>query len=387
MTSKEGILGENLAEMQENASFSSEGETYDDDSYGSDIQPPDLAKGFVMVKENHCRARYRKSRSAADAPYLICLNKSDCRSLAGGRHPVLRGCQRAEPGVYEGVYSSIGKLTAARSGTRSSIQSLAKSDSDTRASNRAQAASIGELSSDMAQKEPGFSSETRASTRPQVTDPDALTRDVSPFTIPEAERLLTPELDQIVEDRNVGSNLGNNQNAMLLTLMSSLCDKIEKLDSGIAEGNTSIIRELSKARAPSILHRASFASNTATGDGSPVSSVARRHAQAAEDTEMLPEHLRDGYNPFDEEEEIVEVGNEGDLAWDDHVEDGDIDTRSPPIPGSRMHVTQNPPPVTAVCHCSWSRGTTHDRTVQGGMGSDRVFGRWLLEGAFQEGEE
>ena len=103
MSSKEVILGENLAEMQENASISSKGESYDDILYGSDVQPPDLAKGYVMVHENCCRARYRPSRAGKNAPYYICLNRSECRSLAGGQHPVLRGCQRAEPGVYEGA--------------------------------------------------------------------------------------------------------------------------------------------------------------------------------------------------------------------------------------------------------------------------------------------
>ena len=123
MSSKEAIPGENMAEMHDNSFVSNEGETYDDDSYGSEVQPPDLAKGFVMVHDNCCRARYRKSRSVPEAPYLICLNKYDCRSLAGGHHPVLRGCQRAKPGVYEGVYSPSGKLTAAKARTRSSQDS------------------------------------------------------------------------------------------------------------------------------------------------------------------------------------------------------------------------------------------------------------------------
>ena len=63
MSSKEVILGENLAKLPDNSSVSSEGEIYDDDSYGSEFQPPDLVKGSVMVHENRCRVRYLKSRS------------------------------------------------------------------------------------------------------------------------------------------------------------------------------------------------------------------------------------------------------------------------------------------------------------------------------------
>ena len=63
---------------------------------------------------------------AKDAPYYVCLNKAQCRSLAGGNHAVLRGGHRAEPGVYEGVYGPTGKLTAAKSGTRISPATAAK---------------------------------------------------------------------------------------------------------------------------------------------------------------------------------------------------------------------------------------------------------------------
>lgn len=137
---------------------------------------------------------------------------------------------------------------------------------------------MGKLPSDVAQKEPGFASEARASSHPQVTDQDVSSSDVSPFTIPKDEKLLTPELDQTLEDRNLERNSGIDQNAMLLKLMSSLCDKIEKLDSGIAEGNTSIICELSKYKNPSILHRPSFSHQSTTEEEPPVSSVAQKHA-------------------------------------------------------------------------------------------------------------
>ena len=196
MSSKEVILGENLPKSSDNTSFSSEAVSYDDDSYGSEFQPPDLAHGSVMVHENRCRARYRKSRSALDAQYLICLNNSDCRSLAGGRHSLLRSSQRADPGVYEGVYGANRKLLAAKAGTCHTPQTLSRLASEARNSNRSQAADIGELSSDVAQNKPGVVSEGRASSRHQVTDQEEVPpSDVSPFTISEAEKLLTPDCD------------------------------------------------------------------------------------------------------------------------------------------------------------------------------------------------
>ena len=163
-------MGKNQAEMSDESSVPSEGENYEDMSYGSDVQPPDLATGFVMVHEHCCRARYRPSRAAKDTPFLICLNKSECRSLAGGLHPLLRGCQRAEPGVYHGVYGPSGKLTAARDGTRSSPDALSKLATEARNLNRAHAATIGGLLSDASETEPGFASEARALEGPQTTN-------------------------------------------------------------------------------------------------------------------------------------------------------------------------------------------------------------------------
>ena len=56
--------GENQTVMLQGASDSSEGETYDDISYGSDVQPPDIAPGFVMVHKNCYREKYHTSRVA-----------------------------------------------------------------------------------------------------------------------------------------------------------------------------------------------------------------------------------------------------------------------------------------------------------------------------------
>ena len=104
MTSKEDFLqGEKMAQMPDSpVSSGDEDGGYEESSYGSDFQPPDLAPGFVHVQEDRCRAIYRKSRPNPDDPHLICLNSSTCRSLAGGQHPTLRVDKRAEPGVYEG---------------------------------------------------------------------------------------------------------------------------------------------------------------------------------------------------------------------------------------------------------------------------------------------
>ena len=125
MASEDNLqVSENMAEML-NSPFSSEGEEeYDEASYGSDFQPPGLAPGLVIVHEDCCRARYRPSRVPPVTPYYICLNKSTCRSLAGGRHSVLQGGQRAEPRACEGIFSPGGKLLAAKSGTRSTAKAV-----------------------------------------------------------------------------------------------------------------------------------------------------------------------------------------------------------------------------------------------------------------------
>ena len=163
-----------------------------------------------MVHKHCCQARYRTSRASKDTPLYICLNKSECCSLTGRHQPVLRDSQRAEPRINEGIYGPVGKLTAAKSGTHTTPAIISRLTSDNRASDRAQAVTIGELSSD-----------------------------VSPFSIPDAKNLITAEIDQKVEVANSGSS-GTDQNAILFRLMPSFCNKIEKLDSGIDKGNTAL---------------------------------------------------------------------------------------------------------------------------------------------------
>ena len=49
MSSNDDYLGQ---EMPLDSLESSEGESYDDILYGSDVQPPEFDTGFVMVHEN-----------------------------------------------------------------------------------------------------------------------------------------------------------------------------------------------------------------------------------------------------------------------------------------------------------------------------------------------
>ena len=129
-----------------------------------------------------------------------------------------------------------------------------------------------------------------------------------PLSVSDAEDLMTPAIDQTVEDihsGDPGTNLKQDSNAILLKLMSSLCQKIERLDSGIERGNTAIIQALqtTKTRPPSkpgILRPPSFDATTVDEDTT-VSSVARNHARATRNEET----------PYEEvEEENEEDGGE-----------------------------------------------------------------------------
>ena len=259
-----------------------------------------------MVHENCCQARYRTSRAAKDTPLYIYLNRAECRSLAGGHHDVLRGSQRAETGIYEGIYGPASKLTATKSGTRTTLKIISRLASESRTSGRAQAVSIGGLLSD-----------------------------VSPFSIPDAENLITAKIDQKVEVSNPGSS--GDQNAILLRLMSSLCSKIEKLDSGIEKGNTAIIHALSKTRPssqPIILHPPFYKTTTPATEDSAGSSVARRYAKAVrqKEQEMDPEKL--DYEEEHKDEEMIDNEGEYEEEWSDYDEWGTSDRRVPSKKGS-----------------------------------------------------
>ena len=173
--------------------------------------PPGLAKGFVMVHEDCCRAHYRPSRVPKGTPLYICLNKSTCRSLAGGKHQVLRSGQRAVPGAYEGIFSSSGKLLAAKSDSRSTTEAVEQVISAVRASDRAQVEAIQGLTAEEL-SEGGLSCQ---------------------ISVSQAEDLVSAELDQEAGDDNSG--VLADKNAMLLGLLSSLVKKIERLDEGMAK--------------------------------------------------------------------------------------------------------------------------------------------------------
>ena len=145
MASKQAFSGkENPEFLDENLSYSShEGDEYDAASYGSDLEPPGLAQGYTMVHENCCRARYKPSTAPKNSSSHVCLNKSSCRSVYGGKdHSVLRGGYRAELGVYEGIYSKTGKLLCAKAGTRTTARSIELEAQECLASDRAHASTL-----------------------------------------------------------------------------------------------------------------------------------------------------------------------------------------------------------------------------------------------------
>ena len=144
MSSRAILQSEKEAEIL-NSPDSSGGEEsrYYDYAYGSNFQSPELTQGFVIVHKNFYCARYHPSKDAKGVPFYNCLNKSTCRSLAGGQHPVLRGgVQRAKSGTYEGIFGSNGKLLAAKSGTLATSESLDHAAKESQASDCAQVNAI-----------------------------------------------------------------------------------------------------------------------------------------------------------------------------------------------------------------------------------------------------
>ena len=189
---------------------------------------------------------------------------------------MLRNEFRAVPGMYEGVYDRNGKLLAAKSETLTTPTMQAKLAAEKLASDRAQASMIGGLMDDVSPS--SLKDPDRSSNRGQEGTASDV---VSPFSIADAEDLLAPANDQTVGDKSSGGAL----DTALLKLMSSLCQKIKDLGSGIEEGNTTIIRALrqNKTTPPvksSALRPSSFDATT-VDERAAVSSTARRHAKAA----------------------------------------------------------------------------------------------------------
>ena len=156
MTSETDFLGEEIPLETLDSEFSEVEMVYDDGSYGSDVQPPNLTEDFVRVHEECCRARYHPSRTGKDAPYSICVNKSTCQSLAGGSHPVLREEHWASTGIYEGIYGPSGKILAAKAGTRVTPETVERLATESCVSDRAQAEAINGLTPDTATEEGGL---------------------------------------------------------------------------------------------------------------------------------------------------------------------------------------------------------------------------------------
>ena len=271
MTSETDYAGEEVLLTLESPNSSGGEEGYDDASFGSDVQPPALATGFAMVLEDSCRAVYRGSRRAKDLPFYVCLNNAECRSLAGGKHSFLRTQKRAEPGVYEGVYGKNGKLVAAQDGTRTTPESLSKIATERRQSDRAQALGLQDLTS-------GLERSTETSTVGGLLN--------SKLTQSEAEDLVATEIDQggggdILESANPSKE------DLLLRIMSSLVDKIDRLDSGLTRRdneNTTILRSLmgptDKAERSTATGHDSILRPATFNAEEPVSSTAQKHAAA-----------------------------------------------------------------------------------------------------------
>ena len=141
---------------------------------------------------------------------------------------------------------------------------------------------------------------------------------MSPFSIPDAKNLLTAAINQKGGTFNPGNS--GDQNAILLRLMSSLYNKIKKLDSGIEKGNTAIIHVLAKTRPTaqqSILHPPTFTTTPATDDLA-VSLVARRHKKAVRQRGEAPDMEEVEYEDERENEEIIDEEEEDEKGYSDN---------------------------------------------------------------------
>ena len=266
MASKQAFSGkENPGCLDENLSYSShEGDEYDAASYGSDLEPPGLAQGYTMVHENCCRARYKPSTAPKSSSSHVCLNKSSCRSVYGGKdHSVLRGGHRAEPGVYEGIYSKTGKLLCAKAGTRTTARSIELEAQECLASDRAHASTLTDRVSS-----PSISSIPAA--YDQTSDVEG-----------EVGREITERSEARLSAKDT----------MFLDLLSSLCQKIDNLSTGSGGDGRDNQKGATTRRNPGILRRPK--STRRTKDDEPVSSVARKHANATRKKTSVGEHEDD----------------------------------------------------------------------------------------------
>ena len=163
--------------------------------------------------------------------------------------------------MYKGIYGVRGQLLAAESGTFTEPERVEALLGEQRASDRDQ-------SSNLKDRTPEDSGSTSA------------------FLVSEAERIIAADVDQegVTEKSGVKSD-------RFLDLMSSLVDKIDKLESRIADrdwDDTTIHHGQSKQQRsdrpdnqyPGILHPST---RTLTVEGGAISSVARKHEAATKD--------------------------------------------------------------------------------------------------------
>ena len=298
MTSKEDTIErENVDNLSLKSTDSSHDGAYDDMSYGSDVQVPGLSGGYVRVHDNCCRVTYRPSKASKESATYICLNKSSCRSQYGGRdHSILRGGHRATSGIYEGIYGQTGKLLAAKAGSRTSVGVLDRAREESRASDRAYAATMGGRNV-------------------------RLEEDAVSFSVSDAEGDLTAKSADNVSE---APNPSTDKDSKLLDLMSALFSRIDKLESGMEKRNTAIHQSqrtsTERTVPPSILRSQVKVRGTRNTDA--ISSVARNHASSVRkarrsregDEEYLEEYLEEGSEGYVDDEFFQGEGEESDAS-------------------------------------------------------------------------
>ena len=227
MTSKEFTKGEEDMEnlSQDSTDSGHEGE-YDDVSYGSGVQDSGMPDGYIRVDRNICRAVYKPLSALKNAPMYLCLNKSSCRTKYGGQdHMSLRNDPntRGKPGIYRGIYGQTGKLTAAIADSLTTEEDLEVTRNESRASDRAHAASM---------------------------EGRSLRLDGVPYSVSDAEADLTAEVGVPHKSRDNSTD----RDSQLLKLMSTLMDRLDTL-KGNSSRNTAIHQSQgrSKATNPSVL--------------------------------------------------------------------------------------------------------------------------------------
>ena len=150
---------------------------------------------------------------------------------------------RGKPGIYLGIYGQTGKLSAANAESLTTEEALELTRNESRASDRAHAASMKGRS---------------------------LGLDIEPYSVSDAEADLTAEGGVPHKSRDNSTD----RDSQLLKLMSTLMDRLD-----ILESNTAIHQSQgpSKATNLSVLRRGRHRDTT---DSDAISSTARKHAES-----------------------------------------------------------------------------------------------------------